>query len=221
MALQVKNEAEARRFLQMTIAGEAEDVTPTAKKPRASKAANKPEPEKKKRDNPELREQIRYFDKIHVLRDKYPDLRRAYSHLTGVFIVPHKLDEVSESGMIRGLLDIEVRVPRIHEGVVYAGLALDLKTPTGTPTPEQLDWATYLRSIGYRTYFCKGVKGVFSPWQEAWVCTAFYLGMEGEATLPTFSEAEEYALYQWREGKKLARAQKARETRARKAAQTT
>ena len=179
MALQVKNEAEARRFLQMTIAGEAEDVTPTAKKPRASKAANKPEPEKKKRDNPELREQIRYFDKIHVLKAKYPDLRRVYSHLTGVFIVPHKLEEVSESGMIRGLLDIEVRVPRVYEGVVYAGLAIDLKTPTGTPTPDQLDWAAYLGSIGYRAYFCQGMKGIFSPWQEAWVCTAIYLGIGG------------------------------------------
>ncbi len=72
-------------------------------------------------------------------------------------------------------------------------------------------------SIGYRAYFCKGVKGVFSPWQEAWVCTSSFLGIGGEDGLPYFSEAEEYTLYQWREAKKQARAEKAAATRTRKA----
>lgn len=214
--LNVKNEAEAKRYLQMTIDGDAIDVTPTPKKRRIVSETAPPTEKKPKRDQPELKEQIRYFDKIHLLKGKYPFLKRIYAHLTGIFIVPHKIDEVAESGMIRGLLDIEVRVPIRHAQQHYAGLVIDLKTPTGVPTPDQLEWAHYLIGCGYRAYFCKGVKNVFSPWQEAWICTSVFLGITGHDSLPYFSEEEEYALYQWRTAKLQARAERAVQTRAKK-----
>lgn len=163
-----------RQIHQMTIEGVFEDVTP-----------------KKARQHIETDEQILLFDKRELMQDKHPDLRRLYATLNGVYIPPALLKPVRLSGLTKGVLDVKLEVPRTIEGVRYSGCVLDMKTATGRPTPEQLDWAKFYAETGWRSYFCGGVKGWFSPWQEAWLCLCHYLGFYEP---PVITDEDKYTL---------------------------
>lgn len=164
----------AERALQLTIEGEVEDVTPA-----------------KKRAHPEEDQQILLFDKRALEQEKHPLLKRLFATLNGVYIPGGLLNRIRLGGLTRGILDVWLPVPMIIDGVQYVGCVLDLKTAKGRPTPEQLEWAEFLKESGWRVYFCNGIKSWLETWQEAWLCLCHYLGFYEPAEI---SEEDRYKL---------------------------
>lgn len=146
------------RHLQTALDGGTDDVTPT------------------RRDNIEEREQIALFDLRDARVGRYPDLAFLFATMNGVFVPPAILTRFSRAGLTKGVLDLWLPLPRGP----YKGLVIDLKSPTGVPTPEQKIWITRLIAEGWQGFFCGGVKGWLSPCADAWYCICAYLGIAGE-----------------------------------------
>lgn len=62
-------------------------------------------------------------------------------------------------GLKKGSPDIKVYQPFTHEGITYAGMAIELKRNDATPTQvedEQRQWLTRLRECGWMAEWCRG-----------------------------------------------------------------
>lgn len=53
----------------------------------------------------------------------------------------------------------------------HVGLAIELKTATGRPSPEQRAWLAHLEAEGWRAVLCRG-------WEPAWAVVRDYLASE-------------------------------------------
>ena len=61
------------------------------------------------------------------------------------------------TGYKKGFPDLFVyEIARIGD-TIYAGLAIELKTKTGRPTKEQVEWIKELQKRGYMASICKGI----------------------------------------------------------------
>src|SRR4029077_15795176 len=86
---------------------------------------------------------------------------------------PHLLGPISRAGLKKGILDVWVILSRPGpEGKEIPGLVVDVKTPKGTATKEQKEWAAHLREEGWEVDFCKGA---WASWQRI----AGYIGISG------------------------------------------
>ena len=57
----------------------------------------------------------------------------------------------------KGFPDLFIyEIARIGD-TIYAGLAIELKTKTGRPTAEQVEWIKQLQKRGYMASICKGI----------------------------------------------------------------
>jgi hypothetical protein len=75
--------------------------------------------------------------------------------------------DLKAEGVRRGVPDYlwpELRGP-------YVGLAIELKTDTGRPTPEQRAWLAHLRSRGWRAEIARG-------WEQARDLVLDYLALD-------------------------------------------
>lgn len=198
MALRVSKEearrlqAEAnKRIVQHTLEGEEEDVTPA-----------------KERANEEEKAQIALFELRLVRMERYPDLKRMFATLNGVYLPTSVRKRVAQSGLVPGILDVWLPVPRPNEeGGEYKGLVVDLKYGYGKPTPEQLDWAQFLVSAGWRAYFTGGTPAKqmgLTTLEDTWYTISTYLGIVGEP--PYLTDAEHFRLTQIRAEKATFRA---------------
>ena len=61
------------------------------------------------------------------------------------------------TGYKKGFPDLFIyEIAKIDDNV-YAGLAIELKTKTGRPTKEQVEWIKQLQKRGYMASICKGI----------------------------------------------------------------
>ena len=62
-----------------------------------------------------------------------------------------------KSGYKKGFPDLFIYEIAKIENEIYAGLAIELKTKKGRPTPQQIYWITELNNRGYKAAICKGL----------------------------------------------------------------
>jgi hypothetical protein len=74
-------------------------------------------------------------------------------------------------GVRRGVPDYMFPVPRGGR----TGLAIELKTAKGRPSPEQRAWIAALREHGWQAEVCHG-------WEQAWGVLRDYLASDGDAS---------------------------------------
>ena len=70
----------------------------------------------------------------------------------GVRLAIHTAKKMKEAGYSKGIPDLLVFEPR----GMYNGLAIEVKTDKGRPSPEQIEWCKNLNSKGWRAEICKG-----------------------------------------------------------------
>jgi len=93
---------------------------------------------------------------------RFPELKYFHASLNGAKL-PFSRDQngnrysnqakrLKKEGMKKGVPDTCLPVPRS----IYRGLYIELKTEEGKPTPEQLDFVSFLNWQGYFACFCYG-----------------------------------------------------------------
>lgn len=100
-----------------------------------------------------------------------PSVRQRYPELALLFHVPNeRSDKVQASilkkmGVKRGVPDLFLPVPTGQ----YHGLFIEMKTPTGRISDDQLWWIEHLKANGYACHVCRG-------WKAASEVLLWYLG---------------------------------------------
>ena len=61
------------------------------------------------------------------------------------------------TGYKKGFPDLFIYEIAKIDNTIYAGLAIELKTKTGRPTAEQIEWIKQLQKRGYMASICKGI----------------------------------------------------------------
>lgn len=85
--------------------------------------------------------------------------------------------ELKAEGVRRGVPDYLMPVARGE----YVGLAIELKTATGRPSPEQRQWLAHLEAQGWHAVVARG-------WEQAWDVVRDYMAQEGQETTQEASE---------------------------------
>lgn len=70
----------------------------------------------------------------------------------GMFTTPTQAKKMVAAGYVKGYPDLAIHEARGG----YHGLFIELKSPTGKTSPEQLDWIAKLMQRGYYAQICKG-----------------------------------------------------------------
>lgn len=94
---------------------------------------------------------------VRLHESKYPALRLLFAVPNGGMRNKIVASKLKAEGVKAGVPDYVLPVPR----GTHAGLALELKTMTGSASPEQKQWLSDLRAVGWRAEVCKG-------WESAW-----------------------------------------------------
>ena len=92
---------------------------------------------------------------IQVILCSYLEERRFLYSATvgGVRLAMHTAKKMKESGYKKGIPDVLIFEPRGE----YVGLAIEVKTPTGRPSEEQLRWRKELEDRGWSAHICNGL----------------------------------------------------------------
>lgn len=89
---------------------------------------------------------------------RFPELRWLHSSLNGIFIPAAPgvrvriISHMKAEGMKKGIPDLFLPVARGN----YHGLYIEMKTQTGRPTPEQIDFMQFADEQGYLDKVCFG-----------------------------------------------------------------
>lgn len=70
----------------------------------------------------------------------------------GVRLAMHTAKKMKEAGYRKGIPDLLIFEPK----GIYCGLAIEVKTPVGRPSPHQKQWIADLNSRGWKAVVCKG-----------------------------------------------------------------
>lgn len=100
---------------------------------------------------------------------EWPELRWFAAIPNGGFRSKRTAGQLKAEGVKRGVPDYLFPVQRGG----YVGLAVELKTEIGRPSPEQREWLAELRRQGWRAEICKG-------WEQAWATVRDYLAADGQ-----------------------------------------
>ena len=100
----------------------------------------------------------------------WPELRLFFAVPNGGHRSKRTAGEMKAEGVKRGVPDYLFPVPRGG----FTGLAIELKTETGRPSPEQRAWLEDLRAHGWQAELCRG-------WEQAWDVVRDYLAGDGPA----------------------------------------
>jgi hypothetical protein len=88
---------------------------------------------------------------------RYPGLDLLYANPNGGDRHRVVAAKMKAEGTRRGIPDLTLPVARGG----YHGLYIEMKTATGRPSKEQIEWIRRLQAEGYRAVVCRG-------WQAAW-----------------------------------------------------
>jgi hypothetical protein len=111
-------------------------------------------------------EQAALFRLVDAYSAQYPALLNVAAIPNGGARHPAVGARLKAEGVRRGVPDVFCWVARGS----WHGLALELKTATGSVAPEQRAWHTRLQAAGYRVDVCRG-------WEAAWAALVDYLGL--------------------------------------------
>lgn len=95
---------------------------------------------------------------------KYPQLRLLFAVPNGGWRNKVVAAKLKAEGVKSGVPDLLLPVPMGQ----YAGLAIEMKSATGTISPEQKLWIADLRACGWQAEICRG-------WEAAWDVLRCYL----------------------------------------------
>ncbi len=110
---------------------------------------------------------------VHWFRLQYPQ------YATLLFAVPNggarnaiTGARLKDEGVTAGVADLILLLPqwfttwRGEQGCLYAGLCIEMKTPTGRQTPEQRAWQAAVEAHGYKYAIVRDVLGFVKIIQE-------------------------------------------------------
>lgn len=100
----------------------------------------------------------------------WPELALFFAVPNGGYRSRRTAGRLKAEGVRRGVPDYLFPVPRGG----FNGLAIELKTRTGRPSPEQRVWLAALRDHGWQAEVCRG-------WEHAWAVVRDYLASDGAA----------------------------------------
>lgn len=121
--------------------------------PLLSQAAGQSPTQRKKRDNPEEREQIAFIEWCNTNAD-YPELARFHHSPNGGKRNSFEAHRFKLAGVRPGFPDLVLLYPSGK----YHGLAIEMKAPEGEATDDQDGWIEYLTSVGYCALVCWGAE---------------------------------------------------------------
>lgn len=102
----------------------------------------------RKNKSPEHDIQVRL---VNYIRDMDPTILFSAT-VGGVRLAMHTAKKMKEAGYSKGIPDLLVFEPR----GMYQGLAIEVKTKTGRPSPHQKEWVQNLNDRGWRAEICRG-----------------------------------------------------------------
>ena len=110
---------------------------------------------------------------VHWFRIQYPE------YATLLFAVPNggarnaiTGARLKDEGVTAGVADLILLLPqwfttwRGEKGCKYAGLCIEMKTPTGRQSPEQRAWQAAIEAQGYKYAIARDVLGFVKIIQE-------------------------------------------------------
>jgi len=113
---------------------------------------------KRKNKSPEHDIQVRLIDLLKSIEPK-----PLYSATVGgVRLAMHTAKKMKQAGYSKGIPDLLIFEPK----GMYVGLAIEVKTLKGRPSPEQRAWIRDLNSRGWRAEICKGYESCASLIKE-------------------------------------------------------
>lgn len=120
----------------------------------------------RRRGSPEHIEAVCLFKMVLLHEARIPDLRWLFAVPNGGDRHPAVAAKMKAEGVRPGVLDYLLPVRRGP----HPGLAIELKSLTGSTSREQKLWIEHLRSQGWRVEVCRG-------WVAAWNVLSEYLGV--------------------------------------------
>lgn len=113
-------------------------------------------------------EAVTFWKAVLYHEPRYPDLSMLFAVPNGGDRHPAVAGKMKAEGVRKGVADYLALVPRAG----FHGLAIELKTETGTASPEQRVFLRDARANGYRAEVAHG-------WAEAWRIVREYFGIVG------------------------------------------
>lgn len=107
---------------------------------------------------------------VRGAEDTWPELRFFASVPNGGHRSKRVAGQMKAEGVRRGVPDYLFPIQRGG----FVGLAIELKTSSGRPSPEQREWLAELARQGWRAELCRG-------WEQAWDVLRDYLAADGAA----------------------------------------
>lgn len=123
------------------------------------------------RNPSEEAQQTAYFCWISWQVEHTPDLKWAFAIPNGGLRDKITAGKLKAQGVKAGVPDVFIPVPKMFNGVRYAGLWLELKKVNGVVSDAQRDWQAYLSNAGYAHRICVG----YVAMRDA---TKLYMGLD-------------------------------------------
>lgn len=119
------------------------------------------------RSNAEHVEAVMFMRAVAGALDTWPELRWLFAVPNGGWRAKRTAAAMKAEGVKPGVPDYLLPVRRGE----HVGLAIELKTATGRPSPEQRAWLAHLAGQGWHAVIARG-------WEEAWDVVRDYMALE-------------------------------------------
>ena len=86
--------------------------------------------------------------------EEHPEAPLFSATVGGVRLAMHTAKKMKQAGYKKGIPALLIFEPR----GMYSGLAIEVKTPKGRPSPHQKKWIAQLNSKGWRAEICYGLQ---------------------------------------------------------------
>lgn len=116
-------------------------------------------------------EAVVFMRAVRGAEAQWPELRWLFAVPNGGWRAKRTAGQLKAEGVKAGVPDYLLPVGRGG----YVGLAIELKTATGRPSPEQRAWLAHLEGQGWQVAVARG-------WEEAWDVVRDYMALEPRQT---------------------------------------
>lgn len=121
-------------------------------KPNRIRAALKPRKHEEADEQAKFIEWVRWASRYQS--DIYPMLRLMHASLNGVKLTPGQSNKAKQQGMLKGVSDLFLPVPRKGKN----GLYIEMKSKKGTISSEQSRFLCDVTDLGYSAHVCYSAK---------------------------------------------------------------
>lgn len=116
-------------------------------------------------------EAVMFMRAVAGALDTWPELRWLAAIPNGGHRAKRTAGQLKAEGVKPGMPDYLMPVRRGE----HVGLAIELKTATGRPSPEQRQWLAHLQAQGWHAVIARG-------WEQAWDAVRDYMALEPHQT---------------------------------------